>query len=266
MKKEISKKELYTSLFEYNGFLFIHQFYVKFDSLKALLFKWTTLANNKIFTNQEDKKVLKEEIKDEINQLIPVMDTNNAWLSFFLLNKALGSLIIIKTINNKLLEDMSYSIHNIWTKCTFYKEEYEKLKNVVNKTKEISKLRRKYERLMNYWREKKLTASTHQGTQKGLYTIVMEYNGDVFVYQFYLYPRENINKVLKLWIPALRDNKAFLEDEEDYVLLEQKIQKEIYQLMPVVGLVNIWSTYFMLKDGLGNVYVIKTDEKVDIKS
>ena len=261
MQKEISKKELYTSLFEYNGFSSIHQFYVQVDSLKTLLVKWGILANNKIFTNREDKKVLKDELKDEVNRLISITDTNNAWLSFFLLNKDLGSLVIIKTINNKVLENTIYSIHNIWAKYTFYKGEYEQLKNVINTTKERSKLRRKYERLMNFWGNKKLTASTHHGVQKGLYTIVMEYNGDVFVYQFYISHGEDINNVLKLWPTELRRNKAFLEDEEDYILLEQKIQREVYQLVPVEGLINVWSTYFMLKDGLGNIYVIKTDEE-----
>ena len=266
MQKEISKKELYTSLFEYDGFLFIHQFYLQVDGLKALLAKWGNLANNKIFTNREDKKVLKEELKDEVNRLIPIIDTNNAWLSFFLLNRDLGSLIIIKTITNKVLEGTFYSIHKIWAKHTFYKGKYERLKNVINKTKEISKLRSKYERLMNYWGEKKLTTSTHHKAQKGLYTIVLEYNGDVFVYQFYISPGENIKQVLKLWGPALRENKAFLEDEEDYILLEQKIQREVYELVPVEGLINVWSTYFMLKDGLGNIYVIKTDEEVMVEA
>jgi len=264
MQKEINSKELYTAIFEYNGFLFVDNFEAQVDNLKALLVKWSLLAKKKILASKEDAKVLEEKLKDELYRLRSIKHSTNAWLTFFLLTEDLGSLVIVKT-DRKVLGGSSHTRHHIWEKYAFYRIAYERLKNISIKTKEIAKERKKYERLMHYWEHKKGMASLHQGDNKGLYSIVMEYNGDVFVYQFYASPGEDINNVLKLWSLELSKHRAFLDYEEDYLLLSKKVQEKIYELSPVEGLINVWSTYFMLRDGLGNIYVIKTDETVIIK-
>jgi len=262
MQKEINKQRLYTSIFEYEGFLFTHQYHIQANNVESSLARsrWSKLANRHIFTSQEDRKELKEELKNEITQLTPIIDSKNAWWSFFRLSKDLGSLVLVKT-DQQEIGGKVYEKQKIWKQYAFFKDQYERLKDVGIKTKEIAKERKKCERLMHYWEQKKLAASSHQGNEQGLYTIVLEYNGDVFVYQFSLLRGEPIGKLLKMWSSALKDNDSFI-DERNYSIINKRVIDNAYELAPSSSLTNVWSTYFTLSKGLGNIYVIKTDEEI----
>jgi len=264
MQKEANKQGLYTAIFEYDGNVFIRQFKVKVNNLKDLFGKWAQLATNKkIIADKEDKQILlKEKLTDDLYRLRAIIDSKNAWWSFFLLSKDLGSLVIVKT-DQQVIGSSAYEKQKIWKQYAFFKDQYERLKDVGIKTKEIAKERKKCERLMHYWEQKKLASSSHQGNEQVLYTIVLEYNGDVIVCQAPITPGESINNLFRLWLRILKKHKTFDNGyEKDYEIIIQRAQDKVYELAPVTGLINVWSTYFTLSKGLGNIYVIKTDEEI----
>ena len=91
------------------------------------------------------------------------------------------------------------------------------------------------------------------------YTVVMEYKGNIFTHQFYIACNHKLNSLLILWSRRLKAEQKALKKQEDYEIILQKVQDELYQLIPISEVTNVWSTYFTLSRGLGNVFVIKTE-------
>ena len=262
MQKEINNKYLYTAIYEYDGDVFYNQFYSQNEDLKALLKVWARMAiRKKIVVIKEDRRILlKEKLADDLYKLVPIMHSQNAWWTFFLLSKDLGSLVIIKT-NKMIVGGSSKAKTKVILRYDFYREKYENLKDLPIKTKEIDKERKKYDRLMLYWKEKKQDILIEKKEDKALYTIILEYNGDVFVYQFYVFKGESINNIIKRFSVVLKEHNCFL-DNKNYEIVYERANNVVYELIPLKDIINVWSTYFTLTKGIGNVYVIKTDEEM----
>lgn len=277
----------------------VHQFRAAPTSLNDLFRHWAKAAvKQHIITHQKDIQELQQIAPDNyFSKLFPVGTTKNTWnkivlldcytweknLPVHLLNRESKPYLEIIKTSAQETEGNHQRKHSIWSKFHFYKDQLENMKYLPVKSHQIQAKQEKYLTLLDNWYERKAFASCNQETQPVFYTVFLNYLSFIGkgVCQFYLEPNQNINALLPLCSPILRqyiDEGFFrlqLEEGEVYDeayesereaemkiacdLLEKVVLDPIYELRPVKGLINVWSTCCMLNSYKCDILVTKTE-------
>ena len=157
-----------------------------------------------------------------------------------------------------------------------YQERYNRLKSVSALSKTVNKERKLVERWMLYWDAKRKFREQFfnrdaNTKDKNLYTVRFDYehyhNSGVFIRQLNLIGSDP-NYVLYKWAIWLMhdtwrlyedsDERAQIINDQDRLLLMNKISSGTYTPVLVTGLTNVWSTYFSLSGGMVKLTIIRT--------
>jgi len=161
-------------------------------------------------------------------------------------------------------------------KYTRYKERYIHLKATPILSKDINKERKHVERWMLYWNAKwkfhtQFFNRDDNAEEPNLYTIHFDYeyyrNIGAFTYQLYLIGSDP-NYVFYEWADRFmyethefypdRNDKIQMINEQDRLMLMEKVSSGPYSPILIDNLENVWHTYFTLSGGMVKLIIIKT--------
>lgn len=277
------EQNLYTMLLEYDlqGNVYVEQIATDLKNPDDILALWGNRAIKSGLMNKEDAKEFFEDITEDYGQPVAIKGVSNVWVTSFSLGNITIFLNFIKTstectsinlIDNQPVPDPPQSLKDAQLQYKEYKDQYIALKSANRGSRELNKQRKKAERNMQYWEIRrtflqKLYNKDSPGATKNLYTIVFFYLGGIYIKELWI-ADENLRLLLVLWAEkitkstvksiAAKRTYRIIRTKADRLLLMEKVSQEAYELHPLKGLLNVWSTYFTLSEGLGDVIVTKT--------
>ena len=161
-------------------------------------------------------------------------------------------------------------------KYASYLERYELLKGVSELTRSITQERKRVEKQLIYWDVKRRFYGQFynrdvEKTERHRYTINFNYEyyhtSGVWTYQPHVVGAD-INYIFHDWARGLlygtwrpdvdSDDREQIINDQDRLLLMEKVSSGYYSLVPVEGCINVWSTYFSLSGGMVKITMIKT--------
>lgn len=236
-----------------------------------VIHSWISFLIKERSLSKADKEKLLEE--RDYTKTVPMLEVLNIWYDSILLQGRVYGINIVQTdmqptasmVFRGGLSAHSHG-HNAYEQ---YKKEYLLLKNCDARNSKINTSRRRAEKWMRYWDVKeRFVGYAHllkdTESSSSLYSFVFEYGGGIYVSQRWLSDRY-LGFILVAWVEkilkevgGLEKPAKIIDNEADRLLLMERALDERYYPQAISGLVNVWSTYFTLSKGLGNLTIVKT--------